>query len=225
MHASHTNLGHKLDARVISVYSFLLHQASMDAFGITNPLLRDLSESDEEQTSAIDVSKQLTKLFVEGDTNSWGAYLTSDDFPNNFNRSFACIVTTFSILMLPTWFSEWFVPELLTAILGGDEFIVDKYFPEMVKELQDKSLGILEWLNAARFFVGLIIKLLIAFMYQEEAALSKAIDRGVYTVWFQGITLWLVNITANIISDQYQTDSAVTWALGVYPGDSFCRTT
>ena len=57
-------------------------------------------------------------------------------------------------------------------------------------------------------------------MFQEKSAISWEGFLWESSVWFQGILLWAVNITADILSGQTQSDAAVSWSTDVYPGDS-----
>ena len=67
--------------------------------------------------------------------------------------------------------------------------------------MKDVSVGLWDWMVVNRLFAGMIIKLVFAFLYQEQWYTPEMLTEP-FWIWVGGHLVWLVNMVADIISDQ-----------------------
>lgn len=127
-------------------------------------------------------------------------------------------------MLLPSWLGPW----VLTTIAGwilpdrDADFPVNHYLPALAKAAEGISISFSDKIVMVRRFLGMIIKILYAFFYQEQFLTPDFLTQP-FWISLGGHSIWLVNMIADTISDLPQTDVGVQFGQGVYPGDSTCR--
>jgi len=151
----------------------------------------------------------LTHLFIEKEPEDWEKFLTQQDFPDSFDRIFSAIVASFTLLMLPGWIAPTILEQLVKLLEPHQhDFIIGSYMPEMVEALKDVKIPFYDSIVMARLFIGLIIKIVYAFLYQEEHITPDFLFEPGW-ISFGGHMIWAVNMIADTLSGQTQTDLGV----------------
>ena len=155
---------------------------------------------------------------------SWGHYLANLDIELDFFPIFGAILTVVFGLGFP-----WFVCQFIISTLAGllldpptRDFIVNSYMPAFKEAIKGLKLSFEEKEDIVFKFVGMILKIGYAFLYQEIYVhvpfLYKTIPMAV-----NAELMPFINGVASRISQFPQTDKNVTSSKGVYPGDDKCR--
>ena len=167
MHGGHNYLGREMDGKTICILAYLLHSALIDALGITNPKILDLSKEPRGIT-ALQISQKLNALYAtEPNTVEWGKFLYNSNYPHDFNNIFGCLVMFLAILLIPSSIADWAAHTLTSMFLTPDQskYILQVYYAEIREATKDLSVPILEWLELVRLFAGMILKMFFAFFY------------------------------------------------------------
>lgn len=176
--------------------------------------------------NSLELSETLTKLFIEKDHRDWTNYLLKADYPTDQYEVITANIITSILILVPTWSGEGVV-KIVHAIFGvesgGTSFLFDHYLPMVNESLSDVKVSLVDWVILARLIIGTAgIKLVWSFAFLEEF-ITPSILMSEVGIWLGGYTVALVNIIADTISGQTQTDLGVQLAWNVYPGDSKCR--
>ena len=112
--------------------------------------------------------------------------------------------------MLPTWFISYLLPQLAGLILKENDgkFLLNEYLPLITEALKDVSVSFWDWVELARLFTGMMIKILYAFLWEEED-LTPEFIKDPTLISLGGYAIPIVNIISDLISDQTQTDLGV----------------
>ena len=99
--------------------------------------------------------------------------------------------------------------------------MVEEYIPELKKAIAGvKPIHKLRTLSAG---IGVIIKIIFAFLYQEKEINTKFF-KSKFMIGLGGHSISLVNHIADTLTGFTQTDRAVNWSTkDLYPGQSQCR--
>ena len=180
----------------------------MEHLPIKSPVIQQLG-SKPRYDNAVDVSGKLTQLFVEETPKAWEKFLNEYDYPKDFDLTFTAIVATFALLMLPSWCASPILVYFIDLLeKKHHDFVVGEYIPMMVEATRDVKISAYDWIILARLFVGVIIKIVYAFLYQEQRISPDFILEPAW-VNFGGHMIWAVNMLADLISNQPQTDLGV----------------
>ena len=96
-HGSHTFVGYSFDNQMIAAIAYLAHQAMVDNLGGDSSVLKDLSETPRNLSSA-EVSEQLTLMFSNQPVVEWSETLNTIDMPHDYFVIFGAIVATIMTL-------------------------------------------------------------------------------------------------------------------------------
>lgn len=228
-HGSHTYVGYSFDNNMIAVIAYLAHQISVNSLPGNSSVLKQLSSTPRTK-NGIDVSEELVKMFSEKPVPEWAEILDTADLPHVFFITFAALLSTVGGLLLP-WFVNYFIidklayaiiPTLPGASTADADFVVKEYLPELQTAIANVKLTHEDSKHIAYRFIGMIMKILYAFLWQEFFIpltwLYNDVGVGLGAKFMLD---W--NDLANRISGTPQTDDNVTTATNVYPGDSKCR--
>lgn len=189
----------------------------------SNPVLRDLQVTPRTKTG-FQTSKELTEWLSTKPATEWGRYLADLDIELDFFPIFGAILTVTFGLGFP-----WFVCQFLITTLGNlllepatADFIINHYMPAFKEAIKGLKLSLKDKEEIVFKFVGTILKILYAFLYQEIYVhvpfLYKTIPMAI-----NAELMPFVNGVASKVSGFPQTDKYVTSSKDVYPGDDKCR--
>lgn len=168
-------------------------------------------------------------MYINSPVEDWGTELLAADFPNLRLTMCGYFGTALSLL-----YPADVVDSVVDFLLGQfaditpdiKEFCIGEFLPELRLATANFNLPQEEFLRLEGNTYSTLIKLLYAFLWQEEA-LAGADNE----IWFQPLTnqigtivLPLVNNLANALNNFTYTD-AVDMQAGhnMYPGESWCN--
>jgi len=97
------------------------------------------------------------------------------------------------------------------------KFIKEKYLPELEKSVSEVSVTFLDQIDLIRKFIGMIMKILYAFMWQEFF-IPLTFLYGDFGLFLGAKATPFFNKISSFISDFPQTDQDVVNSTNLYPG-------
>jgi len=166
----------------------------------------------------------MTANFTKLPVSQWLQQIEQLDMPF-YETTFSAIISTLLSLLLGDSAAGSIINALAAAFkLPAEDmdFLLDHYLPTIRSALADVNLSILQKLTLTRAFVGTLIKLLYAFVWQERVFPNPFfLKPGVNEL---GATLMpVVNSLANTITGFKHYDAEIQASKNIYPGDTFCR--
>lgn len=239
-HGSHTFLGNVADNRLIDVLSFVAYQVSISAF-LDDPadvpganatafsILRDLQPT-LRSASAVDSTQALTNMFIEQPVSAWQKYIADLDMPNYY-LTFAALVSNVLNVLLPAQTVDIIFDALAEAFALPEEdyaFMVEQYFPALRSATSEKRirLSVPEKGALGLKFIGTLVKVLYAFLWQEWVFVFGPNDQLMLRPRVNklgAVLMPYVNGLANMLTGFVHTDDTVQACVGVYPSDQRCR--
>lgn len=105
------------------------------------------------------------------------------------------------------------------------DFLVNKYLPILQDATKDIRVPLGEKLTITSMGIGVIVKILFAFLYQEKelpSAITGLFDKP-FMIRVGAFAIPFVNFIADLLTGFKQTDHEVNRSGDVYPGNAFCR--
>ena len=155
----------------------------------------------------------------------WSETLNLADMPHDYFIVFGTFICTFFTILFPYFISRVIIRVLASKILKPEqgEFLLNEYLPEIHEATKDLDIPLREKLSIWNKFVGVMMKNLFAFAYQEH-------HMNVPYLWTpaglrigSALMPW-INARADALSGFVPSEKAIREAEDVYPGDSYCRT-
>jgi len=131
-------------------------------------------------------------------------------------------VTTLVALALPACVAHPLNTFLVDSLLSGDakDFTLNSYLPELEPLAAGaKGVHVLDVLSRG---VGVILKLVFAFLYQEKQIPSE-LFRTATMIGLGGHSVGGVTWAADALTGFQQTDWSVNNSVDVYPGQATCK--
>jgi hypothetical protein len=95
--------------------------------------------------------------------------LDTIDLPHNYYITFAALISTGFSLVLSKELLETLITKLSYGILAKNEadFIVNSYLPNLNLAVANLNIAFTDKLDLLRKFIGVIIKIIYSFVWQE----------------------------------------------------------
>lgn len=163
-------------------------------------------------------------MFYEKPVTEWAEVLDTCDIPHVYFITFAAIISTVFSIMLPFAIVEPIINGLCSVLIPKDsaDFIKDEYLPALKPAVANIKVSLKDKLDVAKKLVGMAIKILYAFLWQEFFVPLPFLYHSVALhigAWF---SVPLNNFASNL-SGFPQTDKYVTSGKNLYPGQDKCR--
>jgi hypothetical protein len=171
MHGSHTILGTAYDISAISVITYTAYQAIFEKMNTTSNILLNLNN----RTQNIE-SKNLTNLYtffsMKMPLEKWTAeiYDLNDHFQRDYKIIFTALWASAWYLSLPKFVVDAILPKLEGILLNGDQirFVNQDWKPQALELLNKISISFADKVRIQLKFLGVIIKIGWAFVWQEK---------------------------------------------------------
>jgi hypothetical protein len=227
MHGSHTQLGCVFDNAPIDVIAYQYLQYMNSALKAPNSSSASILYELSAKPRAYDGRELAVKIHtipLEEDVDDWLAALNKLDRPQYF-FTFSAIIVNSLTLMLPDWIVDKVVPLAMSAFgLEPDvrAFIEDKYLPTIREATADVHLTLSEKAALLPKFAGTIMKLLWAFVWQEEIFPYKFLYNTEWNL-LGALLIPAVNRLGNRLTGFLHPDDSIQQGESVYPGQSSCK--
>jgi len=222
-HGSHTKLGQLLDNFMISVVSYIVHQASLAALDGLPPELTDLAPSRRPLT-AVQISEKMVRMFSEQPVELWFHKTLQVDIPDYMTTFSATYCTIFS-LVLPEALVDWIVPALIDVFAvppDMKQFVMDRYLPLVRIHLTPIKLSFFQTMKLWLSILSATKKLMFAFLWQED--IFKVADlKKPSTIKVGGLLQPYVNSLSSTYSWLPVLSPNLARGSNIYPGESWCK--
>eukprot|EP00450_Noctiluca_scintillans_P003820 CAMPEP_0194496218 /NCGR_PEP_ID=MMETSP0253-20130528/13563_1 /TAXON_ID=2966 /ORGANISM="Noctiluca scintillans" /LENGTH=537 /DNA_ID=CAMNT_0039337589 /DNA_START=65 /DNA_END=1678 /DNA_ORIENTATION=- len=226
MHASRTMLGYYFDNQPIAIIAYNYQQqmtGSLTPVGNTTAsVLSDLSVT-ARPYNAIQLSKQLYTIPLSNPLHTWTSMLEALDVPWYY-VTFAAIVTNALTLTAPDAINDKLIPLLMSAFGLSDkdqQFMVGTYLPAIRGALAQVEVSLAEKVALVPKFVGTLLKILYAFVWQEHVFKYGALYNTAWNL-LGAYLIPTVNSLSNKLTGFSHPDASIQESSDVYPGDDSC---
>ena len=110
----------------------------------------------------------MARISIDKPVNTWSQNLKSIDIQQHVDRTFGAIVCLILTLIFPAKVINYAIPSLAKQFVAGDDnidFILKIYLPELNKVTANVHITFMQKLYLIEKFIGMIIKILYAFMW------------------------------------------------------------
>jgi len=168
-HGSHTYVGFAFDNRLMSVLAYLSHQISVQYLPTNSSVVHDLSTTPRNGTS-ISVTNDLLLNMSKSTPVQWAEFVDHMDIELNYYNIFAAQLITVGSLLAPFWLIKPFFSWLVNLALPPKDaqFITQDYMPAIHDATHKIFLDLDERKLIVRQFIGMFMKILWAFTFQEH---------------------------------------------------------
>lgn len=103
----------------------------------------------------------------------WGKVMDLGDYPKDYFTNFGAIVCNFVSFVFPGSIADPLIRLIAKYVLPAEtpeeerKWLVDGYLPEIIKATKNNSIPFKERVHLLYKLVGVIIKLIFAFAFQE----------------------------------------------------------
>ena len=194
---------------------------SVSSLKSNSTILHQLSESPRNQTLA-EITDIMINAFISKPVSEWREVLDKSDYPHDYKSTFGFIVVNIMNLCLPEFMTKPIMTWLADLILGqkGADFLINKYLPILFDATKDVQIPILDRIDLISKGIGVIIKVVYGFLYQEQFLpkwINSFFDSSLLNTW-GGNHISDMNSLADWFTGFKQTDANVVESLYVYPG-------
>jgi hypothetical protein len=222
-HASHTALGIDFDKTLIGMISYIGYQAIVANLPGDSSILRDLSDTPRQHTG-VEVSANLTNWLRTQPAEQWGEALNTLDIESTYELVFSCLISAIFAIIFPWFIVNTLITALATALVPEQApWVINKYLPVIKEATRQIKITSEETKTILMQFFGMILKIVLAFVYQELLLPYFDVLYGPIPMQIAALGLPYYNEMASRISQFPQTDENVNNAKNVYPGDDQCR--
>jgi len=224
-HGSHTKLGQVMDNFMISVISYIIHQASLANIPGLPSAITDLTDKPR-ALSGVQISKRMVHIFLEEPVDRWLELIGAVSVPD-YSTTFTATFCTVFTLVLPVSVVDAIVPSLTDAFqvhAHHQEFILVRYLPEIRQHFESVNLTVFQRLKLLLQILSATKKLVFAFLWQESffeiprLKTQTAITVGSFVQPY-------VNSVSSIISWLPVLSTPLANGEDVYPGEKWCKST
>merc|ERR1711935_233161 len=229
LHGSQTKNGDAADVVINDLFAYVAYQGAMRKVAPTeSSIIHDLSLTPRAK-SGNQITSDFVDMYINVPVEEWGTLLRASDIPN-LRLTMCGYFGTALTLMYPVEVVDSLVDFFLSQFSGITpdikEFCIGEFLPELRLATVNFNLPQDEFLRLEGNTYSTLIKLLYAFLWQEQALSGADAD-----IWFQPITnqigtvvLPLVNNLANALNN-FTYSNAVDMQAGInmYPGELWCN--
>jgi len=227
MHGSRTSLGGAFDNIPISVIAYQYFQLMTDSLTAkngTHSVLHELSESPRAYDGRV-LATKLHTIPLEHELNDWHTALNKLDRPQYY-FTFGAIIINALTLLAPPAVNDVLIPPLMSAFGLSDEvqkFLLNTFIPTIRDATADINLSLKQRGELVSKFAGTLVKLLYAFMWQEQVVKYNAIYDPTWNL-FGALLMPALNALSNSLTGFYHADASIQMAgEGIYGGQHYCR--
>ena len=238
-HASQTVNGNTVDNRVVDMIWFLVYQESVTFLKTSKPsIVKELSVEKRSQ-SAVEILGNMGNMIENQPISKWGSILTNYDYPST-NIGVGAFVGLIISLIMPLHPKDGeLIMNSSLSIMNLFEYRVNRtdymfYEEEFIPAIIDATINMRKVLpkrevkNLFKNSVGVLIKFVYAFLYQEDTIQNekfnkyweiKAISNFVYNF------LPMINNLASSLTSFGTSYSRKDFQEGTnfYPGEEICN--
>jgi len=226
MHGSRTSLGGTFDNAPISVIAyqyFQLMTSSLKPSGNgSSSVLHELSVTPRAYNGR-ELATKIHTIPLEYELNDWHGALNALDRPQYF-FTFGAIIIQALTLIAPDAINDKLIPPLMSAFgLSAEvqEFLTDIFIPTVRGATKDLHLTLGEKAALVPKFLGTLVKLLYAFIWQEQTFVYKGMYDATWNL-FGKILIPTVNSLANKLTGFDHPDASIQAGDDIYPGQAYC---
>jgi len=155
---------------------------------------------------------------------NWVPVMVKSDYPNNYQATFGAIVVTMVALGMPAFVAGPLNKFLVNELLSGDdtdrEFLLNFYLPELkLAVVGATGVHLIDLLTRG---IGVIIKLLFAFLFQEKVIPLKLFKEP-WVISLGGHSIQNINGIADDFTGFEQSDWNTVHSKNLYPGQDTCK--
>lgn len=101
---------------------------------------------------------------------AWAQFVDTMDIERNYYVTFAAVITTILSLCLPWFAVSFIITPLANAVLEPSDasFMIDNYMPDLNQATKDISVSHDDKKLIANQFIGILMKMLWSFVFQEH---------------------------------------------------------
>jgi len=225
-HGSHTILGGETDTGMIAVMAYIMHQASLEHLPkhIKTSILTDL-KTEKRFLTGVEVAQVVTDMYRTEPSSSWLHIFTSLDIPS-YETTFSALIVSLLTLVFPEPVIKP-AASTLSDLFGVDaptkKFILESYIPSVRAAFSKIKLTVMERLDILLSTIGTVKKLVYAFLFQED---TFNIDflKSPLAVQIGATFQPILNTKTNLPSSLPDLSPRLSSGQGLYPGDTWCRT-
>jgi hypothetical protein len=227
MHGSRTRLGGAFDNIPIGVISYNYFQLMTDSLKAvgngTDSILHELSPAPRAYNGRV-LATKLHTIPLQFELNDWLSALDKLDQPDYFFTFGALIINALTLVM-PDRISDGII-KLAMSLFGlspqAQAFLVDSYVPTIRGAMANLHLTLKEKAVLSEKFVGTVLKLLFAFVWQEGVFKYGILYDATWNV-FGAHLIPAVNSLANKLTGFEHADPTIQKSEAIYPGQEWCR--
>ena len=215
-----------MDSNTIGFVAYASYDIMIQSFPGDSPILKQLSPERRNSTFE-DVTTDMMIAFRDNGVAGWTKAMEDADFQSNMYIVFSGILSVLFATLLPWFLAERLVTFAVKAFYRITpevrDFILNDYLPllkESVSQIHISSED--KKLLGSRIF-SILMKAAWAFTFVESIFPLPSIFKHTLTMDVAAFLMPVYNRLANDLSGFPQTDSDFNHGIGVYPGDSHCR--
>lgn len=224
-HGSHTVLGAVVDNRFIAILAYIAYQASIENLRDlgASSIITDLTNTPREQ-NGVEMAATISDMFLNKSPPEWENVTMGIDLPNYYT-TFAGIVCSTMTLAFDDAIVDSIIPPLMDLFNLPQEirdFINNQYLPEIRALTADIRIGLLEKVQLIGNFASTMVKLLYAFVWQEQTLDIPFVFDPEANVRGNEL-IPVVNAFANRLNDFTFYEENFQNGTAIYPGDAWCN--
>merc|ERR1712241_110886 len=225
-HGSETNNGGAADVRINDLFAYVAYQGAMrNDLPLDNPIIHDLSPTPRAK-SGNEITSDFVDMYIQVPVAEWGNQLNAADFP-----SLRLIMCGYFGTALTLLYPDDVVDNLVDYLLGLftdmtpdiKEFCVQEFLPEVRTATANFNLPQEEFLMLEGNTFSTLIKLIYAFLWQEEVLTQDDFWLQPSTNEIGTYVLPLVNGLANQLNNFTYSDAVMQTGINLYPGETWCN--
>jgi len=225
-HGSETINGGAADVRINDLFAYVAYQAAMkNVLPLESSIIHDLSPTPRAK-SGIEITSDFVDMYINDPVVEWGNKLEAADFP-----SLRLIMCGYFGTALSLLYPADVVDSLVDYLLGLfteitpdiKEFCVGEFLPELRSATGNFNLPQEEFLILEGNVFSTLIKLVYAFLWQEEVLTQDDFWLQPSTNAIGTLVLPLVNNLANQLNNFTYSDSNMQAGINMYPGETWCN--
>lgn len=229
MHGSRTQLGGTFDNVPIGVIAYQYHQLMTDSLKVgvngTDSVLHEISPTPRAYDGRTLANKLIT-IPLDFEINDWNSNLQNLDVPDYF-FTFSTIIVNALTLMAPDSVADVIINvalKLFGNMLSPEvaKFITETYVENIRGATTDFQLTIQEKEALVPVFLGTVMKLLWAFVWQEQTFVYKFEFNAEWNLAGNLVTPSVFKL-ANKLTKFPHDDLDYQEGSDIYPGSSYCN--
>ena len=225
MHGTHTNLGALYDNTLIGVIAYTSWRSLLGNLGGNSTVLNCLS-TNATCIPADELSEKFAFFSSEQPVDNW--VQTMNDlmmlYPWEYYYTFAALVVTIFYATLPEKVATTLINGAMNATLPPEvrTFFIDHFNPEIIPLVSKLPIGILDSVDILTRMGGMLVKILWAFLWQEQFLTPKVFLKPISRHIGASLSPWVMGV-GSAIDRIPQTSEYMITGEHVYPGWEYCN--